>query len=209
MGSRAHGSAVPNTSGSADPPTRSTPAAAPMQSPITSTNRTAPGPAITPAGPEQPAVLPQSHGSRLPPVHIRPELADLRSQGHSGSIMGDHAESAIWPPQYWLKRSAAHILRDCRTTNDHADPRISMYKCKVLNSALCMQASAAAPIVSRSGLGAHYPATPWSRRRPIQLRPMVASAQANWAYLAVVATSAGQTGRWRPRRASISASSAA
>src|SRR5258708_37868312 len=72
MGSRAHGSAAQTPSGSADPPTGSTPAASHMQSPVTPTNRTAPGPAITPAGPEQPAVLPESHGSRLPPVHIRP-----------------------------------------------------------------------------------------------------------------------------------------
>jgi len=28
----------------------------------------------------------------LPPVHNDPELADLRSQGHRGSVMGDRAE---------------------------------------------------------------------------------------------------------------------
>src|SRR5215469_3898741 len=44
-------------------------------------------------------------------------------------------DSAIWPPRNWLSRLALHLWRDCRTTNDHADPRISMYKSNARYSA--------------------------------------------------------------------------
>ena len=59
----------------------------------------------------------------------RDAAVELRSDSLTSSY------SAIWPPQDWLRRLALHLARDCRTTNDHADPRISMYKSNVLNSA--------------------------------------------------------------------------
>src|SRR6266566_9310843 len=101
MGSRAHGSAAPNTQRQRGSTNGITPAASHMQSPVTPTNRTAPGPAITPAGPEQPAVLPESHGSRLPPVHIRPRTGrsafpgTLRFGDGRPRRIGDPAQRSI------------------------------------------------------------------------------------------------------------------
>src|SRR5712671_3894348 len=93
MGSRAYGSAAATRAAARMYQPGTNTAASHMQGLVTPTNRTAPGWAPTaPAGPEQPTVLPESHGSGCRQYTYDPELADLRSQGHRGSVMGDHAE---------------------------------------------------------------------------------------------------------------------
>src|SRR5260370_27613804 len=120
MGSRARGSAAPNTQRQRGSTNGINTGGIPYAKPSNTHQPDGTGPAITPAGPEQPAVLPESHGSRLPPVHIRPRTGrsafpgTLRFGDRRPRRIGDPAQAVTGLESRSVVAATLSLTRDIR-----------------------------------------------------------------------------------------------